>query len=141
MCHIPYFCPDHVTPSLHLSHDSCTWLCQPDSLSLFFNFVIQILVKTFPSVALASLYFVTLVLTSHPIDDKLNDQIKELWSHFEVKSLGQPSLIMDIKIKQGDHIIKLSHDTNTLYQQTLIKIWITRCKPSIYQILPEWTSH
>ena len=41
--------------------------------------------------------------------DTLNDQIKkELWSHFKVKSLGQPSLIIGIKIQQGDHIIKLS---------------------------------
>ena len=42
-------------------------------------------------------------------NDKLNDQIeKELKSHFEVKSLGQPSLIIGVKIRQGDHIIKLS---------------------------------
>ena len=42
-------------------------------------------------------------------DDKLNDRIKqELRSHFEVKSLGQPSLIIGIKIRRGDHVIKLS---------------------------------
>ena len=42
-------------------------------------------------------------------DDKLNDQIEtELKSHFEVKSLGQPSLIIGVKIQQGDHIISLS---------------------------------
>ena len=41
-------------------------------------------------------------------DDKLNDQIEqELRLHFEVKSLGQPSLIIGVKIRQGDHVIKL----------------------------------
>ena len=41
-------------------------------------------------------------------NNDLNDRIKkELKSHFEVKSLGQPSLIISIKIQQGNHIIKL----------------------------------
>jgi Reverse transcriptase (RNA-dependent DNA polymerase) len=42
-------------------------------------------------------------------NENLNDRIeKELRSHFEVKSLGQPSLIIGVKIRQGDHIVKLS---------------------------------
>jgi hypothetical protein len=42
-------------------------------------------------------------------NDKLNDRIEEeLRSHFKVKSLGQPSLIISVKIRQGDHVIKLS---------------------------------
>ena len=42
------------------------------------------------------------------IKEHLTKIEKELRSHFEVKSLGQPSLIIAIKIRQGDHIIKLS---------------------------------
>ena len=42
-------------------------------------------------------------------DNKLNDRIEtELKSHFEVKSLGQPSLIIGVKIHQENHIITLS---------------------------------
>ena len=42
-------------------------------------------------------------------NDSLNDQIKkELKFYFKVKLLGQPSLIIDVKIRQGNQIIKLS---------------------------------
>ena len=51
--------------------------------------------------------------------DKLNDQIKtESNKHFEVKSLGQPSIIIRVKIHQEDHLIEISQ---THYIDTLLK--------------------
>ena len=51
--------------------------------------------------------------------DELNDSIKtELNKHFEVKSLGQPSIIIGVKIHQEDHLIEISQ---THYIDTLLK--------------------
>ena len=51
--------------------------------------------------------------------EKLNDQIKtELNRHFEVKSLGQPSIIIGVKVHQEDHLIEISQ---THYIDTLLK--------------------
>ena len=41
--------------------------------------------------------------------DELNDQIEtELNKHFEFKSLGQPSIIIRVKVHQEDHLIEIS---------------------------------
>ena len=51
--------------------------------------------------------------------EKLNDQIEtELNEHFKVKSLGQPSIIIGVKIHQENHLIKISQ---THYIDTLLK--------------------
>ena len=51
--------------------------------------------------------------------DELNDQIKtELNKHFKVKSLGQPSIIIGVKVHQENHLIKISQ---THYIDTLLK--------------------
>ena len=51
--------------------------------------------------------------------DKLNDQIEtELNGHFEVKSIGQPSIIIGVKIHQENHLIEISQ---THYIDTLLK--------------------
>ncbi|KAG2017226.1 hypothetical protein CC2G_015300 [Coprinopsis cinerea AmutBmut pab1-1] len=51
--------------------------------------------------------------------DALNDQIEsELAQHFEIKSLGQPSLILGLQIQQDDHYISLSQSH---YIDTLLK--------------------
>ena len=51
--------------------------------------------------------------------DELNNWIEtELNKHFEVKSLGQPSVIIGVKVHQEDHLIDISH---THYIDTLLK--------------------
>ena len=51
--------------------------------------------------------------------DKLNDQIEtELNKHFKVKSLGQLSSVIGVKIHQEDHLIEISQ---THYIDTLLK--------------------
>ena len=51
--------------------------------------------------------------------DSLNDRIEaELQKHFEVKSLGQPSLIIGVKIHQENNLIEISQ---THYIETLLK--------------------
>ena len=51
--------------------------------------------------------------------DALNNQIKtKLNKHFKVKSLGQLSIIIGIKVHQEDHLIKISQ---TRYIDTLLK--------------------
>ena len=51
--------------------------------------------------------------------DELNDWIKtELNKHFEVKSLGQLSIIIGVKVHQEDHLIEISQ---TRYINTLLK--------------------
>ena len=51
--------------------------------------------------------------------EKLNDWIKtELNRHFEVKSLGQPSIIIGVKVHQENHLIEISQ---THYIDTLLK--------------------
>ena len=51
--------------------------------------------------------------------DKLNDWIKtKLSKHFEVKSLGQLSIIIGVKVHQEDHLIEISQ---THYIDTLLK--------------------
>ena len=50
---------------------------------------------------------------------KLNDQIKtKLNKHFKVKSLGQPSIIIGVKVHQEDHLIEIFQ---THYIDTLLK--------------------
>ena len=51
--------------------------------------------------------------------EKLNDRIEtELNGHFKVKSLGQPSIIIGVKVHQEDHLIEISQ---THYIDTLLK--------------------
>ena len=51
--------------------------------------------------------------------DALNDRIEaELQKHFEVKSLGQPSIIIGVKIHQDNNLIEISQ---THYIETLLK--------------------
>ena len=51
--------------------------------------------------------------------DTLNDQIEaELRNHFEVKSLGKPSIIIGVKIRQENNLIEISQ---THYIETLLK--------------------
>ena len=51
--------------------------------------------------------------------DKLNDQIEtKLNKHFKVKSLGQLSIIIGVKVHQEDHLIKISQ---THYIDTILK--------------------
>jgi hypothetical protein len=52
-------------------------------------------------------------------DEENNRTEKELQAHFEVKSLGQPSILLGIKLRQEDHIISLSqtHFINTLLEK------------------------
>ena len=51
--------------------------------------------------------------------DELNDRIKtELNKHFKVKSLGQLSIIIGVKVHQEDHLIEISQ---THYIDTLLK--------------------
>ena len=51
--------------------------------------------------------------------DSLNDRIEaELQKYFEVKSLGQPSIIIGVKIRQGNNLIEMSQ---THYIETLLK--------------------
>jgi len=48
-----------------------------------------------------------------------NDLIEhDLQAHFEVKSLGQPSMLLGIKLHQEDHLITLSQ---THFIDTLLK--------------------
>ena len=51
--------------------------------------------------------------------DSLNDQIEtELQKHFQVKSLGKPSIIIGVKIHQGNNLVEISQ---THYIETLLK--------------------
>ena len=51
--------------------------------------------------------------------EKLNDWIEtELNGHFKVKSLGQPSIIIGVKVHQEDHLIEIFQ---THYIDTLLK--------------------
>ena len=51
--------------------------------------------------------------------EKLNDRIEtELNRHFKVKSLGQLSIIIGVKVHQEDHLIEISQ---THYIDTLLK--------------------
>ena len=51
--------------------------------------------------------------------EKFNDWIEtELNRHFEVKSLGQPSIIIGVEVHQEDHLIEISQ---THYIDTLLK--------------------
>jgi len=52
-------------------------------------------------------------------DDQNDTAEKDLKAHFDVKSLGQPNLLLGMKISQGNHIITLSqaHYINTLLEK------------------------
>ena len=52
-------------------------------------------------------------------DDQNNATEHDLNSHFNVKSLRQPNLLLGLKISQGNHIVTLSqtHYINTLLEK------------------------